>query len=528
MLWSKQVLQIVSLVYRKHGRTQSTLSGTAMESLLVREKDTFVLHQPGLRERLRDGESVICAEGYMWELERRGFVRAGVFTPEVVIDYPERVISLHEEYVHAGSDVVEAYTYYGHRQKLKVIDREDDLEALNLNSLKMARDVADKHGKLMAGNLSNTTTFQPNDPETAEIARQAFKEQVEWAVKGGADYMIAETFNDLQEAIIALDVIKTYGKGMPAVVTLVIYSPDRTTDDVPVPEALRRLEELGADCVGLNCGRGPDTMLPLLREARKVCKGPLAALPVPFRTNQKQKTFQSLTDPISAQPSAPYRLQQTATLGPISPATGRNPRPHIARNRPQPSAPYRLQQSAIASSANRLAGKTKKCTGKKNKMFCHRAEALWLQYKLKEMLNIIFADRSGMSQAMRGRGLNFRAEFPTRLQWAYDHPKQNMEFNFSNSASLYPLDLECVQCSRRDIRRFAQEARDIGVQYLGLCCGSSSHALREVAEVLGRKPPASAYSPDIGKSFVMGKDVKGHAKKIREYMIGDTKITEQD
>ena len=46
----------------------------------------------------------------MWELERRGFVRSGVFTPEVVLDFPERVISLHEEYVHAGSDVVEAYT----------------------------------------------------------------------------------------------------------------------------------------------------------------------------------------------------------------------------------------------------------------------------------------------------------------------------------------------------------------------------------------------------------------------------------
>lgn len=326
----------------------------------------------------------------MWELERRGFVRAGVFTPEVVLDYPERVISLHEEYVHAGSDVVEAYTYYGHREKLKVIGRECDLETLNLNSLKMARDVADKYGKLMAGNLSNTTTFKPDDPAAAEIAREAFKEQVEWAVKGGADYMIAETFNDLQEAIIALDVIKTYGKGMPAVITMVIYSPDRTTDDVPVPEALRRLEELGADCVGLNCGRGPDTMMPLLREARKVCKGPMAALPVPFRTTPQQKTFQALTDPISG-------------------------------------------------------------------------------------------------------------------------------------ASLYPLDLECVQCNRSDVRKFAQEARDLGIQYLGLCCGSSSHALREVAEVLGRKPPASAYSPAIEKSFVFGTSVQGHAKKVRDFMVGNAK-----
>lgn len=60
--------------------------------------------------------------------------------------------------------------------------------------------------------------------------------------------------------------------GLPAVITLTPYGPDITTDDVPIPEACRRLEEAGAAVVGLNCGRGPETMLPLLREVRKVCK----------------------------------------------------------------------------------------------------------------------------------------------------------------------------------------------------------------------------------------------------------------
>ena len=53
---------------------------------------------------------MVCAEGYLWELERRGFVTCGDFTPEVVIDHPERVKALSEEFVWAGSDVVEAYT----------------------------------------------------------------------------------------------------------------------------------------------------------------------------------------------------------------------------------------------------------------------------------------------------------------------------------------------------------------------------------------------------------------------------------
>ena len=55
-------------------------------------------------------------------------------------------------------------------------------------------------------------------------------------------------------------------------VTLALYSIDQTTDDVGAGEALRALEEAGADVVGFNCARGPATMLPLLRDARNICK----------------------------------------------------------------------------------------------------------------------------------------------------------------------------------------------------------------------------------------------------------------
>ena len=64
----------------------------------------------GLRERLRDGEQVIVAEGYLFEFERRGYLKAGAFVPEVVIEHPKLVKGLYEEFVHAGSDVVQAFT----------------------------------------------------------------------------------------------------------------------------------------------------------------------------------------------------------------------------------------------------------------------------------------------------------------------------------------------------------------------------------------------------------------------------------
>src|SRR6266849_8238864 len=95
-----------------------------------------------LLERLRNGP-VICAEGYLFELERRGYLQAGAFVPEVVLEHPEAVTQLHRDFVHAGSDVVEALTYYAHREKLRIIGREQDLERINRRALDMAKGVAE-------------------------------------------------------------------------------------------------------------------------------------------------------------------------------------------------------------------------------------------------------------------------------------------------------------------------------------------------------------------------------------------------
>src|SRR3954453_2568385 len=89
---------------------------------------------------------VICAEGYLFELERRGYLQAGGFVPEVVLEHPEKVAELHREFGHAGSDVVEAFTYYAHREKLRIIGREDALETINRQALAIAGEVTRRRG----------------------------------------------------------------------------------------------------------------------------------------------------------------------------------------------------------------------------------------------------------------------------------------------------------------------------------------------------------------------------------------------
>ena len=248
----------------------------------------------GLLERLEAGP-VICAEGYLFELERRGYLQAGAYVPEVVLDHPEMVRQLHREFVHAGSDVVEAFTYYGHREKLKVIGKEAVLEPLNRQALAIAREVADESGALLAGNLSNTNIYEPDDAQSQALVRRAFEEQVGWALDADADFIIAETISWLGEALLALELIKAAGK--PAVITLAMHQEGVAREGMPIHEACRRLADAGADVVGLNCSRGPATMLPAIEQIRQAVSCHVAALPVPYRTTPEQPTFQSLRDP---------------------------------------------------------------------------------------------------------------------------------------------------------------------------------------------------------------------------------------
>jgi len=246
-----------------------------------------------LMQRLAAGP-VICAEGYVFELERRGYLQAGAFVPEVVLEHPEVVTQLHRDFVHAGSDVVEALTYYAHREKLRVIGREGDLEPINRRALAIAKAVAVETGALLAGDICNTNVFDPNDASSRSAVRAMFEEQVGWAVEAGVDFVVGETFSWVEEALIALDVIKKAGQ--TAVMTLAMHQEHVTRDGVSAAEACKRLADAGADVVGLNCIRGPQTMMPMLKEIRKAVTIPMAALPVPYRTHEKEPSFQSLHD----------------------------------------------------------------------------------------------------------------------------------------------------------------------------------------------------------------------------------------
>ena len=246
--------------------------------------------------RLNEGP-VLFAEGYLFAMERRGYLSAGAFVPEVVLEHPEVVSQLHREFIRAGSDVVQAFTYYGHREKLRLIGKEDLLEPLQKNALQIAKDARDEFKDLdllVCGDVANTNIYDPSDKKSHSVCQKMYEEQVAWAKEAGVDFIVAETINWTEEMKIALKAIKEVG--LIAVTNFSIKKGDKTREGHTPGEACKIMEDLGADVVGLNCYRGPKMTMKLLPEIRKKVSCHVAALPVPYRTTEEQPGFLNQTD----------------------------------------------------------------------------------------------------------------------------------------------------------------------------------------------------------------------------------------
>ena len=246
--------------------------------------------------RLNKGP-VLFAEGYLFAMERRGYLSAGAFVPEVVLEHPEVVSQLHREFIRAGSDVVQAFTYYGHREKLRLIGKEELLEPLQKNALQIAKDARDEFKDLdllVCGDVANTNIYDPNDKKSHSECQKMYEEQVAWAKEAGVDFIVAETINWTEEMKIALKAIKEVG--LIAVTNFSIKKGDKTREGHTPGEACKIMDDLGADVVGLNCYRGPKMTMKLLPEIRKKVSCHVAALPVPYRTTEEQPGFLNQTD----------------------------------------------------------------------------------------------------------------------------------------------------------------------------------------------------------------------------------------
>jgi betaine-homocysteine S-methyltransferase len=251
---------------------------------------------------LMQSDVVLGDGGYLMELERRGYVDSGSrreevgtgrgsgqFTPEVAIEHPAALRGLHEEFLRAGSQVLQALTFYGTREKLTRAGYGDQAEEINQAAVSIAREVAGD-AALVAASVSRTQLFEREGPSSADYVRDLFAEQIRMLKEGGVDFLILETFFRLDEMLIALEC--AVESGLPCVAT-VSFRPviTQTMDGFSPADCARRLVDGGACAVGGNCEQDPERMLTLLREMRAAVDVPIAAQPAAFATTAELPTF---------------------------------------------------------------------------------------------------------------------------------------------------------------------------------------------------------------------------------------------
>ncbi|XP_078660797.1 betaine--homocysteine S-methyltransferase 1-like [Branchiostoma floridae x Branchiostoma belcheri] len=217
----------------------------------------------GLLERLREGP-VVGDGSYVFTLEKRTYVMAGPWTPEVVVEHPDAVKQLHREYIRAGADVVQAFTFYSTDDKLNLPGHEAGAtvtcKELNHMACVIAKEVVGVSDVLICGALSPTSSY--TEGRGKEAVQREFRKQVEVFVEHDVDFLLAEFIGYIEEAEWAIELLKSTGK--PVACTL-RTGPVGDNSGVPPGECAVRMAKAGADVIGVNCKFDPATCLKTVR-----------------------------------------------------------------------------------------------------------------------------------------------------------------------------------------------------------------------------------------------------------------------
>lgn len=202
----------------------------------------------------------------------------GVCTEQWVLEHPDAILALQSAYKAAGSDMVYAPTFCANRIALSGYGLQDDVSRMNRELVALSKKAVGS-GVLVAGDM--TTTGKPADPEDSEgyqLLLDAYREQAEALISGGADLIGVETMMGVSECVAAIEAIRSLGD-IAVICTLSVQSDGKCYFDGSVFEAAEILEALGADAIGVNCSTGPDQLESVIRTLKNTCTLPIIAKP---------------------------------------------------------------------------------------------------------------------------------------------------------------------------------------------------------------------------------------------------------
>lgn len=210
-------------------------------------------------------------------LLKRG-MPAGVCPEQWILENPEVLQGLQQEFVQAGSDIVYAPTFTANRIKLAEYGLQDNIAQMNKDLVRISKEAVD--GKAyVAGDITMTgEQLAPMGTLDFEELVDVYKEQIGFLAEAGVDLLVVETMLSLQECRAALLAAKETCD-LPVMVTLTFNEDGKTLFGTEPSAAAVVLSSLGAAAIGVNCSAGPDKMIPIIQEMAQYTDIPLIAKP---------------------------------------------------------------------------------------------------------------------------------------------------------------------------------------------------------------------------------------------------------
>ncbi len=228
----------------------------------------------------------VLADGAMGTLLYARGVATSRCIDELNLTDPNLVLSVHEEYLQAGAELLETNTFGANRFRLAKYGLGAKVAEINAAGARLARQAVERLKEKQAveawvggavGPLG--VRLEPLGKTGLDEARAAFAEQIAVLAENGIDLLIIETMPALNEARQALETAKSVAPDLPVLVMVTVDDESECLDGSSPAQAAALLTEWGADAIGVNCSTGPATVLTAIEAMRLATTLPIAAMP---------------------------------------------------------------------------------------------------------------------------------------------------------------------------------------------------------------------------------------------------------
>jgi homocysteine S-methyltransferase len=205
---------------------------------------------------------------------------------ELNLSDPNLILSIHEEYLQAGAEIVETNTFGANRFRLARHGLAAKVGEINAAGVRLARQAVEHLREKQAGEAWVAGSvgplgvrLEPLGKTGLDEARVAFAEQIRALADSGVDMLVIETMPALDEAREALYAALETAPHLPVLVMVTVDDESNCLDGSSPAQAAALLTEWGAGAIGVNCSTGPSTVLTAIEAMRRATALPLAAMP---------------------------------------------------------------------------------------------------------------------------------------------------------------------------------------------------------------------------------------------------------